>query len=176
VPAEREVTLPPIVARRSRMSVIDRWTRIRAALLPGRTDIEGRFFDGDEVDALITPFSKASCNCCFCPWSIALPRLSTSSIPVRIGWSESLLRSATPIFFGHRPTGVWIRRGSRMFLPHCFLIRPSARKGFGVCLSLRFTESNLNLAGVLAQIRSFLALTPRRLCDRPRISGVSSGE
>lgn len=45
--------LPPIIAHRSTMRVVDGMHRLRAALLRGDDEIRVRFFDGDERDAFV---------------------------------------------------------------------------------------------------------------------------
>lgn len=51
--AESEAHLPPIVAHRTTMRVIDGSHRLRAAILRGESEIQVRFFDGNEADAFI---------------------------------------------------------------------------------------------------------------------------
>ncbi|RSM76801.1 hypothetical protein DMH04_36305 [Kibdelosporangium aridum] len=50
--AESEAILPPIVVHRSTMRVIDGMHRLYAAVLRGQKNVEVRFFEGDESDAL----------------------------------------------------------------------------------------------------------------------------
>lgn len=50
---ESGAKLPPIVVHRGTMRVVDGVHRVRAALRRGDTDIEVRFFDGDERDGFV---------------------------------------------------------------------------------------------------------------------------
>jgi ParB-like chromosome segregation protein Spo0J len=51
--AQTSARLPPIVVNRSSMRVIDGMHRLQAARLRGDTEIEVRFFDGDEDEAFV---------------------------------------------------------------------------------------------------------------------------
>jgi ParB-like chromosome segregation protein Spo0J len=51
--AESEASLPPIVVHRPTMQVLDGMHRLRAATLCGQSDIEVRFFDGNEAEAFV---------------------------------------------------------------------------------------------------------------------------
>jgi ParB-like chromosome segregation protein Spo0J len=51
--ADVATPLPPIIVHRPSMRVIDGVHRLRAAQLRGRTEIEVRFFDGDDNDAFV---------------------------------------------------------------------------------------------------------------------------
>ncbi|WUB12790.1 ParB/RepB/Spo0J family partition protein [Streptomyces platensis] len=51
--AESEASFPPILVMPSTMRVIDGMHRLRAAELRGATEIEARYFEGDEKDAFV---------------------------------------------------------------------------------------------------------------------------
>lgn len=51
--AESEVVFPPIIAHRETMRVIDGAHRLRATVLRGESEIQVRFFDGNEADAFV---------------------------------------------------------------------------------------------------------------------------
>src|SRR6267154_66006 len=51
--AEIEVSLPPILVRRSTMRVIDGMHRLDAARIKGHDTISVRYFDGSEEDAFL---------------------------------------------------------------------------------------------------------------------------
>lgn len=51
--AECDSSLPPITVHRATMRVVDGMHRLQAASLRGETEIEVRFFDGDERDAFV---------------------------------------------------------------------------------------------------------------------------
>ena len=51
--AESGAVLPPIIVHRSSMRIIDGMHRLKAARLRGCSEIEVRFFDGNEADAFV---------------------------------------------------------------------------------------------------------------------------
>ncbi|GAA1975647.1 ParB N-terminal domain-containing protein [Amycolatopsis minnesotensis] len=51
--AESDAELPPIIVHRQSMRVIDGMHRLRAAILRGETELDVRFYDGDEKDAFV---------------------------------------------------------------------------------------------------------------------------
>ncbi|WP_420717689.1 ParB/RepB/Spo0J family partition protein [Streptomyces sp. H27-S2] len=51
--AESDAPLPPIVVMSSTMRVIDGMHRLRAAVLRGATEIDARYFEGEEKDAFV---------------------------------------------------------------------------------------------------------------------------
>lgn len=56
--AESEVSLPPIIVHRESMCVIDGMHRLHVARLRGQTEIEARFFDGDEASSYVLAVSS----------------------------------------------------------------------------------------------------------------------
>ncbi|GAA3865656.1 ParB N-terminal domain-containing protein [Saccharothrix violaceirubra] len=56
--ADTDAALPPILAHRPSMRVIDGRHRVRAALLRGEEEIRARFFDGDDAEAFLLSVSE----------------------------------------------------------------------------------------------------------------------
>jgi ParB-like nuclease domain len=87
-------TLPPIIVHRASMRVLDGIHRLRAAQACGRTEIEVRFFDGDDADAFVVAVTSNITH--GLPLSLADRKAAaTRIIASHPQWSDRLIASLT---------------------------------------------------------------------------------
>jgi hypothetical protein len=87
-------TLPPIIVHRASMRVLDGIHRLRAAQSRGHTQIEVRFFDGDDADAFVVAVTSNITH--GLPLSLADRKAAaTRIIASHPQWSDRLIASLT---------------------------------------------------------------------------------
>jgi ParB-like chromosome segregation protein Spo0J len=91
--------LPPIIVHRASMRVLDGVHRLRAARLSGQTEIEARFFDGDDADAFVVAVRSNTAH--GLPLSLADRKAAAGRIIAsHPQWSDRLIASVTGLAAG----------------------------------------------------------------------------